>query len=271
MAKSIRRTGNAKRGIGATDAALGRFQTFIRRIVGKEDDRESLVTEIACVVGAQILSGIRAPGSGLNSVELARRFATSRTPIREALMLLEKQGLVEILPRRRPRVAGLSLVEIREIYQVRAVMIGLIASEATLHATVEDIDVLRRLLQRMDHAAATGDWTEYYWGNVAFHDCLTDIAHNRTVRRILDSLVLRSLRFRRLTLSRPERVQRSLADHANLLRAIEDRDEELAAVQAKSNVLGALRVLEASLAHEGPVPADWDVDDRAHRPVMHLD
>ena len=115
---------------GGHPSTLERFQTIIRRVAAKDDDGASLVTEIACVVGAEILEGMRSPGSDLNSVELARRFRTSRTPTREAVVILEKEGLVEILPRRRPRVADLSIDEIREIYRVRAAMLGLIGSRA---------------------------------------------------------------------------------------------------------------------------------------------
>ena len=65
-------------------------------MVSKNDDRSSLVDDIACSVGAEILEGVRRPGSDLDSVELARRFRTSRTPTREAVVILEREGLVEI-------------------------------------------------------------------------------------------------------------------------------------------------------------------------------
>ena len=82
---------------------------MVRRTVAEAHDRPSLVTEIACDVGAEILEGIRAPGEDLNSVDLSRRYDTSRTPVREALMLLEKEGLIEVPPRRRPSVMVLRL------------------------------------------------------------------------------------------------------------------------------------------------------------------
>src|SRR5215475_11774264 len=162
-------------------STLERFQNIIRRVAAKDDDRASLVTEIACVVGAEILEGMRSPGSDLNSVELARRFRTSRTPTREAVVILEKEGLVEILPRRRPRVADLSIAEIQEIYRVRAAMLGLIAAEVVRLATDEEIAELRVLLGGMERAAEAGDRDGYYWGNVGFHERFADMAHNRTL------------------------------------------------------------------------------------------
>jgi DNA-binding GntR family transcriptional regulator len=233
---------------GDHQSTLERFQAVIRRVAAKDDDRSSLVTDIACVVGAEILEGIRRPGSDLNSVELARRFRTSRTPTREAVVILEKEGLVEILPRRRPRVANLSIAEIREIYRVRAAMLGLIAAEVVRLATDAEIAELRAILRGMEQAAAAGDRDGYYWGNVSFHERFADMAHNKTLQRILETLVLRSLRLRRLTLTQPERMARSLADHIRLVGALEDRDAELASALIKGNVLGALKLLEGLLA-----------------------
>src|SRR5262249_24412846 len=149
---------------------------------------------------------------------------------------------------RRPRVADLSIAEIREIYRVRAAMLGLIAAEVVRVAADPEIAELRLILRGMEHAAAAGDRDGYYWGNVSFHERFADIAHNRTLQRILDTLVLRSLRVRRLTLSQADRMGRSLADHARLVGALEDRDAELASALVKANVLGALRVLEELLA-----------------------
>lgn len=239
---------------------LERFRAIIARVLAKEDGRPSLVVEIACTIGAEILDGLQPPGSDLNSVELARRFGTSRTPTREALVILEKEGLVEIPPRRRPRVADHGLREIGEIYRVRAAMLGLAATEAARHATAAELSELRTIVTAMQEAARTGDSDGYYWGNVRFHERFAELSHNRTLQRSLDSLVLRSLRFRRRTLANPERLQRSVADHSRLVSALEDHDDELAAALMKGNVLGALRALEVMLggaeAEASPQPIE---------------
>jgi len=233
---------------------VARFHAIIRRVLARGDEGASLVIDIACTVGADILDGSLRPGSDLNSVDLAARFSTSRTPVREALVMLEKEGLVEIPPRRRPRVADHSRDEIREIYRVRAAMLGLVASEASEHASAEELAELRTIVTAMEHAASTGDRDGYYWGNVRFHERFAELSGNRTLLRLLDSLVLRSLRFRRLTLANPERVRRSIADHSRLVSALEDRDPALATALASANVLGALRSLEAMLDQEDAEP-----------------
>lgn len=247
MARSMAGSGEAPVDVGSGATTIEKFQGIIRRVISKDDDRPSLVIEIACAVGAEILNGEMVPGSDLNSVELARRFATSRTPAREALVLLEKEGLVEILPRRRPRVARLSLTEIREIYGVRAALLGMIAAQVARHASEAQICELKDLAGTMEQAAVADDAEGYYWGNVGFHERFADVAGNRTLQRIFDTLMLRSLRMRRLTLSLAKRREQSVADHLHIVRALEDRDAELAAALAKANVLSALRLFEEML------------------------
>lgn len=224
-----------------------RFRSIIQRVLSRGDEHPSLVVEIACTLGTEILGGTLPPGRDLNSVDLARRFSTSRTPVREALGMLEKEGLVEIPPRRRPRVAEYGRDEIREIYRVRAAMLGLVASEACEHASAAELAELRVLVTDMQEAATGAERDRYYWANVRFHERFAELSRNRTLLRLLDSLVLRSLHFRRRSLSNPERVRRSIADHSRLVTALEDRDAALASALASANVLGALRMLEAML------------------------
>ncbi len=245
--------------------SLAQAKTVIARIIADGQDRESLVTRIACDVGAEILEGIRNPGDDLNSVELSRTYKTSRTPVREALMLLEKEGLVEVPPRRRPRVMRLSLIEIREIYRVRAALLELIAADVARKVSDEDVAGLALLAEEMRRAAERGDLSAYVWANVAFHDRNTQLADNRTAKRIIDSLLLRTLPLRRLSLSQGFRLHESLADHLNLVRAYEKRDPYLAAALIRSNHMNALATLESRLCGEASPPDE--AQDAMPRPA----
>jgi DNA-binding GntR family transcriptional regulator len=230
--------------------SFARAATIARAIVAERHDRPSLVSNIACEIAAEIIEGLRQPGDDLNSVELSRRYRTSRTPIREALMLLEKEGLVDIPPRRRPRVASLAMAEVRDIYRARAALFELIATDVARSVTSEGLAPLRRALAEMERAARSGDLNGFVWANVDFYDRNTQLADNRTVKRILDSLLLRTLRLRRLSLSQPGRLQKSLDDHTRLVRAYEDRDANLAAALIRSNHINALAALEKCLPAE---------------------
>ena len=225
------------------DASLALAREIVRGIVAAQHDRPSLVARIAVELAAEIVEGLREPGSDLNSVDLARAFETSRTPIREALMLLERQGLISIPPRRRPTVATMDLARVREIYQVRGQLLELAAAHVAGHAGAGDLEQLRGLVG--DMARAQQDVRAFVWCNVAFQDHMTRLGGNRLGKSIVDSLLLRTLPLRRLSLSQPGRVGKSLDDHQRLLRAFEERDVSLAAALVRSNHRSALETVEA--------------------------
>ena len=236
----------------------------VRRIVAEHHDRPSLVSRVACEVGAEIIENIRGAGEDLSSVELAERYETSRTPIREALMLLEKEGLVRIPQRRRPHVAVLDIAEVREIYRVRATLFGTVASDVASTRTDEDIAIFHEILARLQQAHDAHDLSAYLWANVEFYNCLTITAKNQTAKRILDSLLLRTLRLRRLSLTLPTRRDKSMAHHLQLMSAIEDQDDSLAEALIKSNHLHALGSLEQLFA-DGDVHSSTKARRRRRR------
>ncbi len=228
-------------------ASLAAAKKVINRIVAERHDRPSLVAKIACDIGAEIIQGLILPGDDLNSVELSRRFKTSRTPIREALILLEKEGLVDIPPRRRPRVKRLAIEEIKDIYEARAALFVLMGQAVALHATDDDIAHLESSLTELRKYQKKQDLEAFLWANVNFFDLVTQFANNRTIRSILDSLLLRTLPLRRLSLSLPGRMTSSLDDSTRLVRAFRQRDANLAAALIQSNHINALKALSEHL------------------------
>ena len=163
-------------------------------------------------------------------------------------MLLEKEGLVDIPPRRRPRVASLAIDEVHDIYRARAALFELIATDVARSIAPSGIAALRAALGEMERTCRAGDLNGYVWANVDFYDRNTQLANNRAVKRILDSLLLRTLRLRRLSLSQQGRMQKSLDDHIRLMKAYEDRDANLAAALIRSNHINALAALETCLS-----------------------
>jgi DNA-binding GntR family transcriptional regulator len=123
-------------------------------------------------------------------------------------------------------------------------LFDLIATDVARFAPAEDIAALRVPLVAMEKAYRNGDLNGFVWANVDFYDQNTQLANNRTVKRILDSLLLRTLRLRRLSLSQPDRIQKSLDDNTRLLKAYEERDADLAAALIRSNHMNALAALE---------------------------
>ena len=222
----------------------------LERLLRLRDRREPLVAQIAEWVGAGIIEGRLEPGQDLNSVDLSRRFDTSRTPVREALMLLEQEGLVEMKARRRPRVAAPSLQDIRDIYQVRKQLLSMLAGLLVERADDEELGELRTRVERMRKLADAGDVDAYFWSHVLLQERMTEIVGNSTLKQILDSLALRTLMLRHLSLTRSGRLAYSIDDQERLLQAVEERDGELASALIAGATVRALRAVEEQLEQD---------------------
>jgi DNA-binding GntR family transcriptional regulator len=216
----------------------------IDKETGSDDGNASPTAEIVEWVARGIIEGRLRPGDDLNSVDLAKRFGVSRTPVREALFALSREGLVDWSPRRRPRVSTLSLKEVREIYQLRAILYAQVSFAIVERASDAELDGLRRAHGLLAAAAGRADVDGYFWANVAFRDEELRLAGNGIYKEVLDSMRMRTNRLRHLSTSLPGRLQRSCADHQRLCDAYAERDGTLAAALNRSIVMSALRAIE---------------------------
>jgi DNA-binding GntR family transcriptional regulator len=223
-------------------------QREMARILESSDRTNPRVTSMAESIGCAIIEGRLQPGDDLNTVELSKQFHTSRTPVKEALLLLEKEGLVTIPPYRRPFVAQISLEEVREIYQVRMNLLMLTAELIVNTASDEAIASLRAFLQPLREMASAHDLDGVFWTSVAFRNLEADICGNRQVKRILDSLGLRTLQLRHLsiTLGGQASAEQRLSDRERLVSAYEQRDAPLAVALTRTMVLRSLAFIERS-------------------------
>lgn len=231
---------------GRPEPALTAGGREILRVLGRSEDLDSVGARILVAIGTGIVEGRLRPGDDLNSVELARRFGSSRTPVREALQTLEREGLVEIAARKRPRVRSLGLTEVREIYELRGELYGLVSRRLVARCTPEDIAVFHGIQARLEEAAADGDLERYFWLVVEFRNAEARLAGNETVRAVLDSVGIRTLQLRHLSLSLPGRLDTSVDDHRRLVRAYVDGEAQLAAALTQSIVRRGLVAVERS-------------------------
>jgi DNA-binding GntR family transcriptional regulator len=230
----------------------------LARMLKLNERREPLVVQVATWVGLGVIEGRLRPGQDLNSVDLSHRFKSSRTPVREALMLLEQEGLVEIRARRRPRVAEFTPERVREIYEVREQLLELMGRLVAVKIGEEGLDDLRRRVKEMRRQADGGDVDGYFWSHVALHERMTEIAGNSTLKGILDSLALRTLILRHASLEMPGRLPHSVAAQELILQAIEDHDPELAAML----LVRATRAAYAAIEHS-PLAETWGWPEQA--------
>jgi DNA-binding GntR family transcriptional regulator len=217
-------------------------------VLGRSLRPDSLVFRIAKDIGAAIIVGALAPGAAISSVDVARRYGTSRAPVRDALLVLEREGLLSTSVGRASRVRRIPLSELRDIYEVRAKLYALVAERCVRFASDEQIAFLRRLNGRLEKLARAGDLDAYFWANLEFRDEEAMIAGNERLRQILDALGLQTLVTRYVGLAQPKRLAASVKDHDSLLSAYETRNEELAVAIAHTIVRRRLEVIEANLS-----------------------
>jgi DNA-binding GntR family transcriptional regulator len=209
-------------------------------------DREPLAQEIFDEVAIDIVEGRLRPGDSLNSVDLARRFGTSRTPVREALAELERHGVVAVPPRRRPYVVHATLKQVHDMYILRANLFSLVSELIVDNCPPERLAELWKWQQALEDDVARDAVDDYFWHNVGFRLVEVGLSGNGELQRTLHTLGLRTLQFRHLSLSQPGRIQRSVADHRRLLTAYEERDKNAATGMTRALIMGGYRAIERS-------------------------
>ena len=210
----------------------------------------SLPEQIASRLSERIVSGAYEPGQRIMEQALAQEFAVSRGPVREALRILERDGLVTILPRRGAIVTDLSVDEVKEIFDIRAMLNGLrdrlIAEHPARTQTLAQVEPEVAQLVRFARDAKRGqDYVETVW---KVNRLLTEACPNARLKTILDSLARQTLRYSQLGLSTPERRRESVRHWQNLTDAIRKGDGAKAERIARDRVTdsrdAAIRALE---------------------------
>jgi DNA-binding GntR family transcriptional regulator len=190
---------------------------------------KSLKEQVYDFLREQMERGALLPGSAIDMEETSRRLGVSKTPLRDALLQLEAEGFVTILPRRKVVVNGLALDDIRDYYEV----IGALESMA-LHSAFDrigpaEIELMERLNAEMAEAIGRDDFGLYYAKNLLFHDVILRLSGNETLIRIVTNLKRRLYDFPRRQGFVKEWEQGSIGEHARLVELIRSRDREGAA------------------------------------------
>lgn len=205
--------------------------------------KQSLAGEGYRAIRDALLSGSLAPGQRLSEPELALRFNTSRSPVREALLRLEHEGFVERMPSGRVRVASLDVAYLEQLYVVRANLEGLAARLAAPLLRTIDLDAMAQSVEHMDRAVKKDDASGAIAAGEQFHDALMRECGNAPLVSLLTALKGRIGRFRALVASLGDYDADRVLEHRRILQALYERNADLAQAEMMSHVSRSAAVL----------------------------
>lgn len=171
--------------------------------------------------------------------QLSEQLGVSRTPVREAIVMLEHEGLVKSVPRKGVMVLKKTKREVIDMIQAWAALESMAARLATLNASDEAIAGLRRLFRGFDDAHKPADHlSEYSSANILFHQTIVKLSGSQVLVDMTEQILLHVRGLRQITIGRDDRASRSIVDHLGIIDAIEKRDTERAVILSRDHTLG---------------------------------
>ena len=185
-------------------------------------------------VRGAIVRGEIAPGEALVENRLAEKLGMSRTPVREALQVLARDGFLEALPAKGYFVPRRSLEDLRELFELRESLEGMATRCAAVRATQPDVDELEELCKRYESAA---DWTEWARVGTRFHHRIHVLSRNSRIMNFLDSLKAQIVLTRQSELREVKgRREQAIHEHRAIFEAIRAHDADAAEREARHHV-----------------------------------
>ena len=196
-----------------------------------------------------ILKGELKPGERLMELQLASKLGVSRTPIREAIRMLEQEGLAVTIPRRGAEVARMTEKDMEDVLQIRAALDELAVQLATEQITDEQFDALEQARQNFENSLKSDDVKEIAQADVAFHDAIYNATGNAKLVSMLNNLREQMYRYRVEYLKEDESRNRLVKEHEKITRAIKERDvkaaQELSFEHLENQRMGIIQAIRA--------------------------
>jgi DNA-binding GntR family transcriptional regulator len=199
-----------------------------------------IAEEVAIRIGNRILH----PGQHLVEAVLAEEFNSSRAPVREALLMLERDGLVQRVPHHGVMVKRFTRKEIYELYDVIYRLEEIAMEKAIVKITQADMEKLEDILASQQQAVSTEDVQSYYDLNEEFHKAIFSICGNRVLSEMYASLRRSARPFRMLSMAQGSNLSSSLQEHQKQLEALRKLDKESGKLAIKEQETRSLRSLE---------------------------
>lgn len=183
-----------------------------------------------------IMSGQLPPGERLMEVQLAEEMGVSRTPVREAIRRLELEGFVVMIPRKGAYVAGLSIKDIVNIFEIRTALEQLAVSLAAERMTDDDLETLERMVVELSESAKEADVEEWTELDKKFHQLIYEYSRNDRLIQMMNNIIEQINRYRIISLSNPEVRQHSIDEHKKIVEAMAERNITAAEQAAREHL-----------------------------------
>jgi DNA-binding GntR family transcriptional regulator len=174
----------------------------------------------------------------LDERQLAQEFGISRTPVREAMAQLEREGFVRSVPRRGIYIVRKTKREVIEMITAWAALESMAARLITLDAGDEEIATLRRMFATFENGTLHAKLDEYSEVNIEFHQTIIRMSRNDVLIRLAENLFAHMRMIRMKTIGEQDRADRSIRDHMNIITALEARDTKRAEDLVRDHALG---------------------------------
>ena len=178
---------------------------------------------------------------------IGKELGVSRTPVREALRQLELEGLVTIIPNKGAYVTGISPKDVKDIYMIRSMLEGLCARWATEYITDEQMEALEETILLSEfHMKREGDYNaeQITVMDGRFHAILYEASNSRILSHVLMDFHKYVQPARQSSVLSEERARKSIREHKQILRAIKDKDADLAEQLANEHILQVMQNLK---------------------------
>jgi DNA-binding GntR family transcriptional regulator len=200
-------------------------------------EHQPLPDKIADFVREAIIVGKLKPGEKISEAKLADELHISRTPIREAIRMLESEGFVSIIPRRGTIVSELSLEDVYEFFQVKACLEGFAAGGVAATLSERELNKLKRLNDEEMRVIKKGDFVQYLKIHDEFHQAFLLRAKNRKLLGLIQHMGYHIRRLEKIFHDHPEIFVTCSETHKDLIAAFEARDGRKAREIVERNIL----------------------------------
>ena len=212
----------------------------------EEYQEYSLRSRVFQSIRENILNGVYCENEELRENTIAKELGVSRTPVREALRQLELEGLVKIVPNKGACVTGITQKDVKDIYMIRSLLEGLCARWATEHITEAKIDELEEIILLSEfHLKKRKEEQPQQVTELdgKFHEILYTASNSRILKHVLSDFHKYVRMARKASVTNPERAEKSIEEHKNILQAIKDRDADKAERLANEHMMNVMKNL----------------------------